>query len=266
MTWSTILRSPPALSMTGLLAFMERWKPGSTHGFEPATTDQMTALAQPHGGLDALPGLYREFLATMGASTGEMRLMWGTTSISALLEDLEDYQRERPDSRRYLKFAMGEDDYNGRHPDDFFDLSRPTPDGRDTAILRIHEEDLVSSKVAAEQPFPTFSDLLRAVIVARVSLEAAPRKQTQTYNLGPNPEAPARTYEFFARLGFAPTELGASSSIIPLEHAERGAVALIRAPSTLIPRAGVEVRARDKAQQTLLDEIIQDHQQELSGG
>src|SRR5690606_29612900 len=112
MTWSELLKSAPPLSMTGLLVFMERWKPGSTHGFEAATADQIAALAQPHGGIGALPRVYREFLATMGASTGGLRLMWGTTAISVLLEDLEEQQRERPNPRRYLKFAIGEDDYN----------------------------------------------------------------------------------------------------------------------------------------------------------
>ena len=174
MTWPELLKAPPPLSMTGLLTFMERWKPESTHGFEPATADQIAVLAQPHGGLEALPRVYREFLATMGASTGSLKLVWGTTSISALLEDREDRQRERPDPRRYLKFAIGEDDYNGRHPDDFFDLARPTPDGRDAAIIRIHERHLVSGKVAAEQPFPTFSDLLRSGHRGQGRLEGRP--------------------------------------------------------------------------------------------
>lgn len=266
MTWSDLLKAPPPLSMTGLPTFMERWKPGSTHGFAPATADQIAALAKPHGGPDALPRVYREFLATMGASTGGLRLKFGTTSISMLLKDLEDHQREGPDIRRHLKFAIGEDDYNGRHPDDFFDLARPTPDGLDAAILRIHERHLVSGKVAAEQPFPTFSDWLRAVIVSRVCLEADPRKRTSSYDLGPNPEVPAKAYEFFTRLGFSLTELGASSAIVPLEHPERGALTLISAPSTLLPSTGVEVRARDKAQQLLLNEVVRDHEQELSGG
>ncbi|WP_235216857.1 hypothetical protein [Archangium violaceum] len=209
--------------------------------------------------------MYREFLATMGASTGGLRLKFGTTSISVLLEDLKDHQRERPDSRRHLKFAIGEDDYNGRHPDDFFDLSRPTPDGRDAAILRIHEEDLVSGKVAAERPFPTFSDWLRSVIVSRVCLEVGPKQHRRYYDLGPKPEAPAKAYEFFTRLGFSLTELGASSEVIPLEHPERGAIALISAPSTSIPSTGLELHARDKAQQLLLNEVIQDHKHELRG-
>ncbi|HLL06473.1 MAG TPA: hypothetical protein VK539_38230 [Myxococcaceae bacterium] len=251
--------------MKGLLAFMERWRPGSTHGFEPATAGQIAVLAQPHGGLDALPRVYREFLATMGASTGDLRLIWGTTSISVLLEDPGDHQRQRPDPRRYLKFAIGEDDYNGRHPDDFFDLSRPTPDRRDAAIIRIREERLVSGKVAAQQPFPTFSDLLRSVIVAQAGL-SVPDQRTPTYSLGRNSETPAKTYEFFTRLGFSLTELGASSAVVPLEHPERGAIALISGPSPLLPVTGVELRARDKAQQLLLEELIKDHRQELSGG
>ena len=266
MTWSELLKSPPPLSMRGLLAFMERWKPGSTQGFEPATADQIAALAQPHGGLAALPPVYREFLETMGASTGGLRLTFGTTSISALLEDREDPRRERPDSRRYLKFAIGEDDYNGRHPDDFFELSRPTPDGRDAAMLRIHEKHLVRGKVAAEHPFPTFSDWLRAIIVSRVVFDIVPKQQAQYYDIGPNPEAPAKVYEFFTRLGFSLTELGASSAEIPLEHPERGALVLISAPSTLIPSTGMRLHARDKAQQVVLDEVIKDHKQELSGG
>ncbi|MCP3169948.1 hypothetical protein LZ199_44340 [Myxococcus sp. QH3KD-4-1] len=245
---------------------MERWKLGSTHGFEPATADQIDALAKPHGGLGSLPRVYHDFLATMGASTGELRLTFGTTSISVLLEDLEDHQRERPDSRRYLKFAIGEDDYNGRHPDNFFDLSHPTPDGRDAAIIRAYEEELMSGEVAGEQPFPSFSDWLRAIIVSRVCLEAVPRQQTQYYRLGPNPEAPAKTYEFFTRLGFSHTELGASSATIPLEHPERGVLALISAPSTSIPSTRVELRARDKVQQEIFNEVIQDHREELSGG
>ncbi|OJH41566.1 hypothetical protein [Cystobacter ferrugineus] len=267
MTWSKLFEAPPPLSMTGLLAFMERWKPGSTQGFEPATADQIAALARPHGGIDALPRVYREFLATMGASTGSLRLTYyGTTSILALLKDREAPQRERPDSRRYLKFAIGEDDYNGRHPDDFFELSRSTPDGRDAAIIRIHEEDLVRGKGAAEQPFPTFSDWLRTIIVSRVVFDTDPEKQTQYYSLGPKPETPAKAYEFFTRLGFSLTELGASSSVIPLEHQERGAIILISAPSASIPRTGLELRARDKAQQLLFEEIINDHEDELSGG
>jgi hypothetical protein len=251
--------------MTGLLSFMERWTPGSTQGFEPATADQIAALAKPHGGLNALPRVYREFLETMGASTGSLRLAFGMTSILALLEDREDPQRERPDARRYLKFAIGEDDYNGRHPDKFFELTRPTPDGRDAAIIRIHEEDLVRGKVEAEQPFPTFSDWLRTIIVSRVVFEADPEEQTRYYDLGPKSEAPAKAYDFFTRLGFLLTELGASSSVILLEHPEYGALARIRAPSTSIPTTGLLLRARDKVQQSILDEVVQDHKQELGG-
>ncbi|QVW70562.1 hypothetical protein [Myxococcus xanthus] len=264
MTWAELLKAPPPLTMKGLRAFMERWKPGSTEGFKPATAVQIAALAQPHGGLDALPPVYSDFLAAMGASTGSFRLTFGTTSISALLEDREDTQRERPDPRRYVKVAIGEELPEDRYPDEFFELFRPTPDGRDAAIVRIHEDDLVRGKQTAKRPFATFSDWLRAVAVSRVVLETEPRKQTKSYSLGEKPEAVAKTYEFFSRLGFSLTELGASSAIIPLEHRKYGATILISAPSLWIPRAGVELRARDKTQQRILEEAISDHEEELS--
>ena len=266
MTWSKLLEAPPPLSMPGLLAFMERWKPDSTQGFEPATADQIAALAKPHGGLNALPCVYREFLETMGASTGSLRLTFGTTSISALLDDREDPQRERPDARRYLKFTMGEEGNEGRNPDMFFELTRPTPDGRDAAIIRVHEEDLIRGKVEIEQPFPTFSDWLRTIIVFRVVFGAEPKEQTQYYDLESKPEVPAKAYDLLTRLGFLLTELGASPAVIPLEHAEYGAVALIRAPKASIPSTGLRLRARDKAQQRILEEVISDHEDELSAG
>lgn len=270
MTWSKLLEAPPPLSMPGLLAFMERWKPGSTQGFKPATADQIAVLAKPHGGLNALPHVYREFLETMGASTGSLRLTFGTTSISALLEDREDLQRERPDARRYLRFTIGEEnEFNTtgrRDTDDIFELFRPTPDGRDAAIIRIHEEDLVRGKGEVERPFPTFSDWLRTIIVSRIVFDAEPEKQTEYYSLGRKPETPARTYDFLTRLGFSLTELGASSEVVPLEHTEYGTIALIRAPTASIPRTGLRLRARDKAQQRILEEVISDHEEELSGG
>ncbi|WP_225888140.1 hypothetical protein [Myxococcus xanthus] len=244
--------------------------PGSTQGFEPATADQIAALAKPHGGLHALPRVYHEFLETMGASTGSLRLTFGTTSISALLEDREESQRERPDARRYLKFTMGdEDEYNTtgrRDTDDFFELFRPTPDGRDAAIIRIHEEDLIRGKGKAEHPFPTFSDWLRTLIISRVVFGAEPKEQTRYYDLESKPDAPAKAYEFLTRLGFSLTELGASSTVTPLEHAGYGAISLINAPTASIPSTGLRLRARDKAQQRILEEVISDHEEELSGG
>ncbi len=45
-----------------------------------------------------------------------------------------------------------------------------------------------------------------------------------------------------------------------------GSTSLTSAPSTSSPSTGVELRARDKAQQVLLDEVLKDHEQELSGG
>lgn len=266
LTWQELLKAPPPLSMGGLLTFLERWQPGSTRGFKPATAGQIALLAQLYGGPAALPRVYLEFLATMGESTGSLRLKSGTTSISALLEEFHRQQPTRLERRRYLKFAIGGEDYNGRLPDDFFDLTLPTPDGRDAAIFRIHGEHLASDQAAAEQPFQTFSDWLRGVVISRTVWEALPQGKPLYYDLGPVPEAPAKAYDFLTRMGFSCTELGASAQVIPLECPKRGALALIRAATVLVPSASVRLRAREKAQQSLLAELLQDHRQELSAG
>ncbi len=266
MTWPELMQSPPPLSMTGVLAFMERWAPGSTRGFVPATAEQIEALGRAHGRVGTLPLVYRDFLAVMGQSTGRLRLKAGTTSILALLDDLADRSTPSPDPRRYFKFALGEEGAEERGPDDFFDLARPTADGRDAAVIRIREDLLTKGLSAPAQPFPTFSDWLRSVIISRVVFEVEPAKQTQYCNLGANPEAPSRAYAFFLRAGFSLTEFGASPAFVPLEHRGRGAVALIRAPSASVPRAAVEVRAHDKTQQQSLAELIADHRDSLRGG
>jgi hypothetical protein len=53
MTWSELLKSPPPLSMRGLLAFMERWKPGSTQGFEPTPLNILLDVIDGAGSEDA---------------------------------------------------------------------------------------------------------------------------------------------------------------------------------------------------------------------
>lgn len=265
MMWSEICEAS-ALSMTGLLTFMERWQPGSTSGMQGASVDEIGALAGPLGGTEALPPVYRDFLATMGASTGELALMWGTTSIRELLASREEERRERPDPRRYLKFAVGDQDYNGRHPDDFFDLARRTPDGFDAAMIRIHEKHLVSGKVRPEEPFANFSDLVRAVTVVKLALRVGTDRSVLSFDFGTRPDTTGRVYDFFFRLGFKLTELGASSRVVPLEHREKGAIALLRGPWGEIPRARVRLRARDPAQTLRYQELLADHERELTGG
>lgn len=229
MNWSEIPSAAP-VSMPGLLAFMERWKPGSTTGFKAASPAQIAALADFYGGLEVLPPVYRAFLATMGESLGDLTLMWGTTSISALLEDLEGPERERPDRSRYLKFAIGEEDYNGRHPDDYFDLTQPTPDGADAQILRIHEQHLRHGEAKAKRPFPTFSDLLRRVIVSKVAFEIK-SSSPPYFDFGGRLDVLAKAFSLLDSMGFTRTELGASTSVIPLENPD-----VVRLPCSRVRR------------------------------
>lgn len=259
MNWSEIPAASP-VSFSGLLSFMERWKPGSTRGFRPASTAQIGALGAFHGGRDVLPRVYREFLSVMGDSTGEWRLTRGTTSISALLEDLEDRDHERPDLQRYLKFAVGEDDYNGRQPDDFFDLARPTSDGADADILRIHEERLKHGDAEAERPFSTFSDLLRTLVVVKIAFQIRD-KSPRYFDLGRRLKVIERAYELLLRLGFETTELGISLSSIPLENPRRGAIALLLGPTDL--DGCLRLRAQDDDEERRLMEIVADHRAEL---
>jgi len=262
MKWPEIPAAAP-VSMPGLLAFMERWKPGSTKDFKAASPEQIAALADFYGEQEVLPPVYRAFLATMGESLGDFKLMWGTTSISALLEDLDDRERERPNRSQYLKFAIGEDDYNGRHPDDYFDLTRRTPDGADAQILRIHERHLRHGEAKAKRPFPTFSDLLRRVTVSRVAFDT---KSTSPpyFDLGRRLDVLARAYALLDKLGFMRTELGASTSAIPLENHGRGAIAMLTGPTEVLD-GSLRLRARDDAEERRLVEIIEDHKSALLG-
>ncbi|MDC0672979.1 hypothetical protein [Nannocystis radixulma] len=262
MNWSEIPNAAP-VSMPGLLAFMERWKPGSTRDFKAASSAQIAALASFYGGGEALPPVYRQFLATMGESLGDLTLTWGTTSISALLEDLEDRDRERRAPSRYLKFSIGEDDYNGRHPDDYFDLTRRTPDGADAALLRIHERHLLHGEAKAKRPFPNFSDLLRDVLVAKTAL-ALRSESPPFFTFGRHLDVLPRVYALLRNLGFEPTELGASTSTIPLEAPRREAVALLLDPSDL--SICLRFRARDDAEERRLVEIVEDHRSAIMGG
>lgn len=264
MTWSAIPETAP-VRMPGLLAFMERWAPGSTAPLVPATPDQIAALAEPHGGLEALPPVYREFLATMGASMGDLGLMWGTVAIGDLLEDQEDRERRRPDPHRFLKFGIGEENENGRQADDFFDLQRPTADRMDAAIVRIHEEDLLSGAMRPEAPFATFSDLLRRVFTTRLGLDLESKRQVLSFGFGPDLAMVERVYEFLQRLGFSVNELGASRSVVPLEAPERGAIAVLRAPTPTIPGTGLRVRARAETEHRILGELLTDYEKDVMG-
>jgi hypothetical protein len=264
MAWSAIPNTA-SLSMPGLLAFMERWAPGSTDLLIPATSDQIAALSEPHGGVKALPPVYTDFLATMGASMGDIRLKFGTVAIADLLEDQEDRARRRPDPLRYLKFAIGGDDVNDRHPDDFFDLQRQTADHLDAAIFRIHEEYLLSADTKPNIPYATFSDLLRGVITLRLGLTHGSNPKPLTLDFGGDSRMVGMLYEFLQHLGFAVNELGASRSVVPLEAPERGAVVLISAPTTRVSGTLLQLHAREQKQERILEELVRDYRKELRG-
>ena len=162
LTWKQVCEASP-VEMRGLLAFMERRRPGSTREVRAATPAQIAALAEPlDRGVDALPRVYIDFLETMGEHTGALKLTWGITTITALLAERSEPERARPDPNRYFKFSIGEDDYNGRQPDGFFDLARMRPDRSDAAVVRILEGDLVRRRSTPNEPFASFSDLVRA--------------------------------------------------------------------------------------------------------
>jgi len=264
MTWSKI-DATSTVPMPGLVAFMERWRPGTTLELKAASPAQIASLAAPHGGVEAMPRVYVKFLETMGESMGGVRLTRGTTSISELIDDRADEDRRRPDPRRYIKFSIGEDDYNGRQPDDFLDLASLSADGGDAAIIRVHEHDLVSNDGPHDSPFATFSDLLRAVVVSKLGLHADRARPVLAFGLGTHPATPAKAYEFLLRLGFAPTELGTSPHVMPLEDARRGAIALLTGVSTRTPSTLLRIKARDKVQESLLKELVTDHERDLTG-
>ncbi len=265
MQWSELTSASP-LVFSGLLECMERWQPGSTKDLEPATDEMVEELASPlEEGVDTLPLIYREFLASMGVSTGWLRLMWGSTSVTELLADRKDKQRKRPDSQRYFMFALGEDDINGRHPDDFFDLAKRTQDGVDAAIIRISERDLSEGGVDPKAPFATFSDLLRAVITAKLGLQIEDDRSVGYFDFGTDPEAPERVYDFLVRLGFSHTKLGASTRVVPLEASGRAAIALLKGPSPSIPRTALRLRSTDPQESAQLKALMDDYQGELRG-
>lgn len=245
---------------------MERWQKGSTADVRAATADQIAALVEPlNGGREALPEVYVDFLQTMGEHTGGLKLIRGVTSISELLADREDRDKEHVDPNRYFKYGIGEDDHNGRQPDDFLDLSRKTLDRSDARILRIKEELLIEGKGDPDEPFWSFSDLVRAVVVTNFCLMADPNRRPLFFIFGSRADAVLRVYEFLGKLGFKPTELGASSAMIPLENLQQQSFALLCAPTSSIPVTNLQLRAADEEAERRMAELLRDHRDELSG-
>jgi hypothetical protein len=227
---------------------------------------QITALVESlDGGADALPRVYLDFLKTMGEHSGELKLTWGVTSASALLAEHSEPRRERSDPNRYFKFAIGEDDYNGRHPDHFFDLSRMRPDRSDAAVIQILENDLVQKRGTPEEPFASFSDRVRAVASGQLCLQVEDGEQSVPFGLGDDADAPARAYDFLVAMGFELTELGASPSVVVLEDPRRNAVAQLLGPSADMPGTLLQVRIPAGNVGLQLAEVLADYEARVMG-
>lgn len=265
LTWKQVCEARP-VEMPGLLAFMERRRPGSTRDVRPATPAQLEALVEPlDGGADALPRVYLDFLKIMGEHTGALELTWGVTTITALIAERSETGRGRPNPNRHFKFSIGEDDYNGRHPDDFFDLARMRPDRSDAAVVRILEGDLVRGRGSPDEPFASFSDLVRGVASGQFSLYAESAEPSVPFGLGDSAEAPARAYEFLVGLGFELTELGASPAVMVLEDPRRGAFAELDASSGMISGTLLSVRIPAGKDGLHLAEVLKDYQARARG-
>lgn len=257
-TWAALELAPVPVYMAALVAFVERTRPGISQSFRPATAEQITALAAAHGGVDVLPGVYREFLAVMGESTGELELTWGSTSITDLLEELVHPDIVQPDPARFVKFGIGE--YNidcGKQEDDFFDLAQRTADLHDAAVFRAFGKDLMQGVARIERPFATFSDFLRTMVAEQTWF--AGRNDTAVWLRQEGPAAAPRYLDVLERLGFVLTELGGSSHCVPMENPERDAVALLDRPAMQGRGTFLKLHARDPKQLRLLREIITDH-------
>ena len=265
MTWKQVCEARP-LEMRGVLAFMERLRPGSTRDIRAATPAQIASLVEPlDRGIDALPRVYLEFLKTMGDHSGALELTWGTTSINAIIAERSETSGGRADSNRHFKFSIGEDDYNGRHPDDFLDLARMRSDRCDAPVLRILEADLIQGKRTPDQPFASFSDLVRSVVVGQFGLDTDPSDPPVPFGLGGDADASARAYEFLVGLGFELTELGASPSRLVLEDPRRGALALLTGPPSMLSGTLLSVRLPSGNDGRQLAEVLNDYEARVRG-
>lgn len=267
MSWSDINKAQP-LKMASVLRFMERFKNGSTASVRGASKAQIEELVRPlAGGRASLPTVYVDFLETMGESSDGIRLVWGSNSASRLLADRMDNSEPHVDPNRYFKYGIGElEDAGERPPDGFLDLAAMIADGADAAILEIRESSLVRGKGEPARPYACFSDKIRANVVRRFCLDANPKREATAFSFGELAGASARVVEFLGRLGFGLTELGASPAIVPMENAERGAVALLfcRNPGYW-PSTHLAFYTPDEKYDKYLRELVADNRALLGG-
>lgn len=246
-----------ALDMVAVCSFVERWRPGATKAFVPATPEQITALAGPSGGVSVLPPVYLDFLSTMGVSTGGLGLLWGSTSVLELLAERERDHGSQPDPRRYLKWGIGENNRDcGKEEDWFFDLRQRTSDLSDAMIVEAYPRDLADAASMAIHPVSTFSDRLRTMLTQFVWFDDSRGSILLRYT---EPTAPTRAAEVLNRLDFDATELGVSGHCIPLVSPSRQARACLDVPRTATGATVLEIAASDPRELALLREILLDH-------
>lgn len=252
--------------MASVLRFMERFRPGSTASVRGASNAQIAELAQPlTRGRASLPAVYVDFLMAMGENSDGIRLVWGSSSVSRLLEDRKDDSQPRVDPNQFFKYGIGElQDVGERSPDAFLDLTKIRADGTDAPMLEIRESLLVRRKGEPERPFACFSDQIRATVVGRFCLDTDPKRDAVPFSFGEDAGATARVFEVLGKLGFVLTELGASPTCIPMEK-PREAVALLTAPSPTIPRTHLSFYAANERYSRYLEEVITDNEPRLSG-
>lgn len=260
--WQVVEASIP-LKLSALLEFMERWSPGVTQDFAGAQAAQIRELAEPHGGVSEMPGVYLEFLERMGDSTGDLDLVCGSTSVGALLELRKVAGEDVPVPRRYVRYSVGEEDFEGEFLADFLDLATRTSSGADAAVLRVSPAALAAPARPPWRPFESFSDLLRSVTISRLCMEAVDRKEA-IFGLGKEDAARVRCTEFLAKLGFELSDIGASPRVLPLEDKQRGAIASLsrEEPQTTTL---LYLRARDRVEELKLSELVSDHLPEILG-
>ena len=264
MDWAEIEASCP-LAMGTVLEFMARWQPDSIRSVRAASAEAIAEYAEPHGGSEKLPDVYVDFLSTMGEDCGALAPNFRSFALSELLKDRSEEKEAVPEPSRYVKVSVGEEDYNGRHPDDFLDLEAPQCDGADAGMIRILEADLVNGLVEPEVPFPSFSDMIRRLAVAQVAFNVSPRRRPLSFGFGADLDSAQRAYEFVVRLGFAVSDLGASTAVVTLEDPARGAIGLLIPANDRRPSTTLRYRAREETQEKLIQQLLAENQQALSG-
>ncbi len=110
--------------MKSFVDFVEEYRPGFSHEIAPADRFDI-AILEKHAG--PLPGVYRQFLETMGASMGNLELAEASLSIDGALGA---YSLSWLNNNRYIFFA-GDNGLSSRH----WFLDSLSPNGSDDCMV-----------------------------------------------------------------------------------------------------------------------------------